>query len=81
MLAVVALNFGPCTHEAEAGRSLEFKTNMVYKVSSRTARATQRNPVWKTKKEKEKKNIYSEIGWDLSNYFLAVFGQYYLKWK
>jgi hypothetical protein len=36
----------------------EFKDSLVYRVSSRTARATQRNPVSKTKKknknEKEK---------------------------
>jgi hypothetical protein len=33
----------------------EFEASLVYKVSSRTARATQRNPVWKNQKEKEKK--------------------------
>jgi hypothetical protein len=33
----------------------EFEANLVYKVSSRTARATQRNPVSGKKKEKEKK--------------------------
>jgi hypothetical protein len=35
----------PSTPEAEAGRFLEFETSLVYKVSSRTARAIQRNPV------------------------------------
>jgi hypothetical protein len=34
-------------------RISEFKASLVYKVSSRTARATQRNPV--SKKEKKKK--------------------------
>jgi hypothetical protein len=35
----------------------EFKANLVYKVSSRTARATQRNPVPKNKKQnKQTKN-------------------------
>jgi hypothetical protein len=35
----------------------EFKANLVYKVSSRTARATQRNPVSKNKnKNKQTKN-------------------------
>jgi hypothetical protein len=30
------------------GRQIsEFKDNLVYRVSSRTARAVQRNPVWK----------------------------------
>jgi hypothetical protein len=33
----------------------EFGPSLVYKVSSRTARATQRNPVSKKKKEKKKK--------------------------
>jgi hypothetical protein len=33
----------------------EFKASLVYRVSSRTARATQRNPVWKKKKKKKKK--------------------------
>jgi hypothetical protein len=34
----------------------EFKASLVYKVSSRTARATQRNPVSKNQKPKKKKN-------------------------
>jgi hypothetical protein len=33
----------------------EFKASLVYRVSSRTARATQRNPVSKKKKKKQKK--------------------------
>jgi hypothetical protein len=37
--AVVAYTFNSCTQEAEAGRS-EFKAIQVYRVSSRTARAT-----------------------------------------
>jgi hypothetical protein len=45
---VVAHAFNPSTREAEAGGFLEFKTSLVYKVSSRTARAMQRNPVLKT---------------------------------
>jgi hypothetical protein len=38
----------------------EFKVSLVYRVSSRTARATQRNPVSKNNKEifKKLKNIY-----------------------
>jgi hypothetical protein len=32
----------------------EFEASLVYKVSSRTDRALQRNPVWKHKKEKER---------------------------
>jgi hypothetical protein len=33
----------------------EFKASLVYKVSSRTARAIQRNPVLKNKKQKNPK--------------------------
>jgi hypothetical protein len=36
------------------GRQIsEFKASLVYRVSSRSARATQRNPVSKKKKKKE----------------------------
>jgi hypothetical protein len=48
--AVVAHAFNPNTWEAEAGGFLSLRP--VYKVSSRTARATQRNPVSKKKKKK-----------------------------
>ena len=37
------------TREAETGRSLEFGASLVYKVSSRTARETERDPVLKNK--------------------------------
>ena len=46
-LAVVAHAFNPQTQEAEAGKSLEFEASLVYGAHSRTARATQRNPVSK----------------------------------
>ena len=36
-------------------RISEFEANLVYRVNSRTARATQRNPVSKNKKKKKKK--------------------------
>jgi hypothetical protein len=39
----------------------EFKASLVYKVSSRTARAIQRNPVLKKRKEKKKKEILTKI--------------------
>jgi hypothetical protein len=40
------------------GRSIpEFEASVVYKVSSRTARATQRNPVSKNQKRKKKKKF------------------------
>jgi hypothetical protein len=44
----------------DRGRQIsEFKDSLVYRVSSRTARATQRNPVSKNKKQN--KNIYIYI--------------------
>ena len=44
---VVAHTFSPSTWEAEADGSLEFKASLVYRVSCRAARTTQRNPVSK----------------------------------
>jgi hypothetical protein len=64
--AVVVHAFNPSTWEAEAGRFLSSRPAKVYKVSSRTARATQRNSVSKNKKQnkttkknrkKEKENV------------------------
>ena len=52
--AVVAHAFNPSTWEAEAGGS-EFEASLVYRVSSRTARVIQRNPVSKKTKTKTKK--------------------------
>jgi hypothetical protein len=49
---VVVHAFNPSTWEAEAGGSFEFEANLVYKVSSRTARAIQRDPVSRKKKKK-----------------------------
>ena len=51
---MVVSTFDPSSEEAEAGRSLECKASLVYRVSSRTARATQRNPVSKNQKKKKK---------------------------
>jgi hypothetical protein len=53
---VVAHACNPSIWEAEAG-GFEFEASLVYRVSSRTARATQRNPVSKNKtKQKTKKH-------------------------
>jgi hypothetical protein len=49
---VVAHAFNPSTWEAEAGGFLRVQ---VYKVSSRTARAIQRNPVSEKKKKRKKR--------------------------
>jgi hypothetical protein len=40
-----------------------FKARLVYKVSSRTARATQRNPVLKNSKKKKKKERKKTVQW------------------
>jgi hypothetical protein len=49
----------------------EFEASLVYRVSSRTARATQRNPVSGKKKKKEiTKFITDSTGWlQLTKYF------------
>jgi hypothetical protein len=52
---VVAHAFNPSTWEAETGGISEFEASLVYRVSSRTARATQRNPVSENQKKKKKK--------------------------
>jgi hypothetical protein len=36
-------------------RISEFKASLVYRVSSKTVRATQRNPVWKKKNGKKRR--------------------------
>jgi hypothetical protein len=38
----------------------EFEASLIYKVSSRTARAIQRNSVLEKKKKKRKKNIWKD---------------------
>jgi hypothetical protein len=50
-------DFNPSTWEAEAGKISEFEASLVYRVSSRTARATQRNPVSKNKNKTKKKKL------------------------
>ena len=52
--------FSLSTREAEAGDFYKFKVSMVYRVSSRTARATQRQ---KTKTNKQLKNNWYRYGW------------------
>jgi hypothetical protein len=52
---VVVHTFNPSTWEGGRGRLIsEFESSLVYKVNSRTARAIQRNPVLKKKKQKQK---------------------------
>jgi hypothetical protein len=57
---------GACLYSQHLGgrsrRISEFKASLVYRVSSRTSRAIQRNPVLKkTKQNKQKKEIKKEI--------------------
>jgi hypothetical protein len=53
---VVAHTFNPSTHSGGIGRQIsEFEASLVYRVSSRTARAIQRNPVSKKQKKKKKR--------------------------
>jgi hypothetical protein len=49
--AVVVHAFNP----SRGRRISEFKASLVYRVSSRTARATQRNPVLKNQEKKKKR--------------------------
>jgi hypothetical protein len=58
--AVVAHAFNSSTWEAEAG-GFEFSASLVYRVSSRTARATRRNPASKKQKKKKKKKKKAQI--------------------
>jgi hypothetical protein len=51
---VVAHAFNPSPQEA-VRRISEFEASLVYSVGSRTARATQRNPISKKQKKKKKK--------------------------
>jgi hypothetical protein len=53
-LGVVAHPFNPSTVGGRGRRISEFEANLAYRVSSRTARAIQRNPVLKTKNKKPK---------------------------
>ena len=52
--AVAVYAFNPSIQEVDRQIS-EFKASLVYRVSSRTARPTQRNPVLKNQKRKKKK--------------------------
>jgi hypothetical protein len=56
---VVAYACNPSTWEAEAGGISEFEASLVYRVSFRTARTAQRNPVLEnqTKPNQTKKVI------------------------
>jgi hypothetical protein len=44
--------------EGRGRRISEFEASLIYRVGSRIARPTQRNPVLKKKKKKERKKIH-----------------------
>jgi hypothetical protein len=68
--AVVAHAFNPSKEGGRGRRISEFEASLVYRMSSRTARATQRNPVSKKKKkEKERKGATLSL-----DYFLLMRG-------
>jgi hypothetical protein len=54
-LVIMVHAFNPSTSEAEAGEFLSLRPAWS-RVSSRTARATQRNPVSKTRKKRKKRS-------------------------
>ena len=49
---MLAHAFNPCTQRQRQAELLEFEASLVFRVNSRTARATQRNPVSKKPKTK-----------------------------
>jgi hypothetical protein len=61
--AVVAHTFKPSTWEAEAGRFLSLRPAWSNTVSSRTARAIQRNHVSENKKTKQNKPKKTKSFW------------------
>jgi hypothetical protein len=64
-LAVVGHTFNPSTQEGSGRLISEFKASLVYRVSSGTARVTQRNTVLKKKKKhikfKNKNKKYTSL--------------------
>jgi hypothetical protein len=64
---MVAHTFNPISSEAEAGKFLNSTVSLVYRVSSWTARATQRNPV--SKMQTRNKNcgpVYQSLSTEIS---------------
>jgi hypothetical protein len=54
---VVVHTFNPSVWEGRGRRISEFETGLIYRVGFRTARATQRNPVFKNKNKQQNKKI------------------------
>jgi hypothetical protein len=51
----------------------EFEASLVFKVSSRTARAIQRNPISKKQKEKQKQNKQSKAKQNKTKQLVLLF--------
>jgi hypothetical protein len=64
---VEARTFNPSTERQRQADLCEFEVSLVYRMSSRTARATQRNPVLKNQKEEEEEEEEEEEGKALEN--------------
>ena len=61
-MGVVAHAFNPSSREAkEGGFFSEFEVSLVYKVSSRSARAVQRNPVLKNQPTNQPKKTGDDL--------------------
>jgi hypothetical protein len=63
----------PWEAEAEAGKISEFKVSLVYKVSSRTARAIQRNPVSKNQPTKQTNKQTKVVEFCCHSCFVCLF--------
>jgi hypothetical protein len=64
MPGAVAHAFDASTQEAEAKADLcEFEASLVYRVSSKTARGTQRNPVSKPTKQNKSKSFILKLNY------------------
>ena len=75
-LVVVAHTFNPST-----GRRIsEFEASLIYKVSSKTSRATQRNPVFKKTKVKKKKKERKEIAAEMISFNKQLIFNKTIKW-
>ena len=58
----------PVFNQGGIGRQIsEFKANLVYRGSSRTARATQRNPVLRNQKGKKKQRLNDVVSQGILN--------------
>ena len=64
---MVAHTCNPNTLGGRGRQISEFEASLVYRVSSRRARATQRNPVSGKKKSKNKTKTKTIVSWDCSD--------------